>query len=100
MSDWLSLAQLTQLIELVIALTVLEGVALVLYHRATGRGPAPRNFLLNLVSGLYLMLALHSAMTQTGWMLIALWLLASGLAHATDLWLRWKPQGTNPTNSG
>ena len=99
MSDWLSMAQLTQLIELVIALTALEGVALVLYHRATGRGPAWRDFLLNLISGLCLMLALHSAMTQSGWTVIALWLLASGIAHWAGLWQHWKPRAAGSAKS-
>ena len=91
MSNWLSPAHLTLLIEWVIGLSVLEGLALWVYHRATGRGPAVSDFLLNLISGLCLMLALRSAMLNSGWALIAMWMLAAGIAHWTDLWMHWRP---------
>ncbi len=79
-----------RLIEIVITVTVLEGVALTLYHRITGKGVAPREFAANLLSGLCLMLALRGALAgvESGW--TAGWLLGSGLVHASDLWRRWK----------
>ena len=79
-----------RLIEFVIAVTLLEGVALTLYHRISGKGVAPREFAANLVSGLCLMLALRGALAGSGWGWIALLLLGSGLVHASDLWQRWK----------
>ena len=79
-----------RLIEIVIAFTLLEGGALLAYHRATGKGVAPREFAANLAAGLCLMLALRSALGGSGWGWTALLLLASGLAHGSDVWRRWE----------
>ena len=79
-----------QLVDLVIAVTLLECAALALYHRATGRGVAPREFALNMLSGLCLMLALRSLAHDAGAAWVAAWLLAAGVAHGTDIWLRWR----------
>ena len=81
----------TWLIDLVIAMTLLEGVLLAAYHRLTGRGVAPRDLLPALASGLVLMLALRAAMGgAAGGAWLAAALLASGLAHALDLRRRWR----------
>ena len=85
--DWLSPLGL---ITIVISFTLLEGVVLWLYHLCTGKGVPPRDFAANWVSGLCLMLALRSALTDAGWMWVAMWLLASGLVHASDLRSRWQ----------
>jgi hypothetical protein len=79
-----------QLIDVVIAVTLLECLALIVYHRLTKRGLAPKDYLLNLAAGFCLMLALRSALADTGWMWMVLCLMAAGLAHGTDLWTRWK----------
>ena len=79
-----------QLLDAVIALTMLECAALIAYHRITSRGLAPKDYLLNLVSGLCLMLALRAALVDSGWAWIALCLTAAGLAHSADLWNRWR----------
>lgn len=76
-------------IDLVLALTVLEAAALIAYHRTTGRGVPPAEFLANLVSGLCLMLALRIALVGGPWPLIPLCLLASLVAHLADLRRRW-----------
>lgn len=78
------------LIELIIAITVFEGVALTLYHRLTGKGVALREFAANLLSGLCLMLALRNALLGQSGGVTALFLSASGVIHASDLWRRWK----------
>jgi hypothetical protein len=80
---------LATLVDAVIAFTLIECAGLVLYHRATGRGVAPREFFANLVSGLCLMLALRCLVRDTGSAWVAVCLLAAGLAHASDLWRRW-----------
>ena len=79
-----------RLIEIVIAVTLLEGVALTVYHRISGKGVAPREFAANLVSGLCLMLALRGVLAGSGWGWTALLLLVSGLIHVSDSWQRWK----------
>ena len=78
------------LIDLVIAVTVLEGLALAAYHWRTGRGMAPRDFVPNLAAGLALMLALRAGQSSAAWHWVAMALMAAGLAHATDLRRRWQ----------
>ena len=81
---------IAQLVDAVIAFTLLECAALVAYHRVTGRGVAPREFVLNGVSGLCLMLALRSLARDAGAVWVALFLLLAGAAHITDIVLRWR----------
>jgi len=83
-----------QVIDLVIAFTLVEGGVLALYHRSTGRGVAPRAFLLNMVSGLCLMLALRCLANDAGDTAVAAWLLAAGVAHGSDIRMRWQGRGT------
>jgi len=77
-------------VDLIIGFTLLEGVALALYFRSTGRGIAPAQFGINLVSGLCLMVALRSALAHSGAVWVAASLLAAGLAHGLDLLRRWQ----------
>ncbi|MEI7463923.1 MAG: hypothetical protein WCJ87_01055 [Burkholderiales bacterium] len=87
MSDWFSPQGL---ITIVIAVTLLEGVTLWIYRRFTGKGVAGKDFVANWLSGLCLMFALRSALTDAWWVWVALWLLASGLVHASDVRSRWQ----------
>lgn len=77
------------LIDVVIVVTVLESIVLALYHRRTGRGLAPRQFVPTLAAGLALMLAVRAGVTGAGWGYVAAGLLAAGLAHAADVRQRW-----------
>jgi hypothetical protein len=88
-----------RLIDVVIAFTVLEGLALAVYHRLSGRGLAARDYAVNLLAGLCLMLAVRGAVGGAQWQWVGLCLLAAGLVHAADLWRRWhhQPQAT-PSN--
>ena len=90
MAEWMSGGHLVDLVDLVIALTLLECVALVVYHRLTRRGVAPKDYALNLASGLCLMFALRCALVKADWPWVALWLAAAGLAHGADIISRWK----------
>lgn len=83
-------ATLPNLIDLALALTALEAVAVVTWHRATGRGVAPGDFLANLASGACLMLALRGAVAGAGWLWIAPCLTAALAAHLHDLRRRWR----------
>ena len=80
------------LLDAVIAFTLLEGVALWLYHATTGRGLAPRDYALNMVSGLCLMLAVRTALGDSPWPWIAVCLAGAGLAHGLDIWRRFQRQ--------
>ncbi|MDQ2779213.1 MAG: hypothetical protein M3Y32_06620 [Pseudomonadota bacterium] len=82
---------MAQIVDAVIAFTLIEVAALAMHHRMTGAGVALRDIGLNLVSGLCLMLALRCGVRDAGAPWIALWLLAAGLAHAADLSRRWRP---------
>jgi hypothetical protein len=83
-------SDIVTLVDLAIAVTVVEGVVLVLLHRAGGRGVAPRDYLPNLLAGLCLMVALRCLAGGAAPAWIALWLLIAGLAHVTDLRRRWR----------
>lgn len=80
---------LVQLIDAVIALTVVEGVALALFHRRTGRGLAPGDFAWGLAAGVALMLALRAALAGAGWGPVLGAFALSGVLHAADLRRRW-----------
>ncbi len=78
------------LIDTIIAITLLETAALLVYRRTTKRGLAPRDYLLNVISGLCLMLALRCALVGTSWHFMAAFLTAAGVAHVADL--AWRLQ--------
>ena len=82
------------LVDLAIAITLAEWLALALYHRMTGRGLPPEAYALNLLSGLCLMLALRSVLQGHEWFWGAGCLAASGLAHFSYLRQRWQRRRT------
>ena len=90
---------IAQIIDAVIVFTLLECVALVVYHRSTGRGVAMRDFFANMVSGLCLMLALRCFATDAGAVSVALFLLAAGLAHGIDILMRWRRSARTATTA-
>jgi hypothetical protein len=51
-----------RIVDLILAFTAIEAILVVIYHRRTGRGVAPAEFLGNLLSGVWLMLALRGAL--------------------------------------
>jgi hypothetical protein len=76
------------LIDTIIAITLLETAALLAYHRQTKRGLTPRDYLLNVVSGMCLMLALRCTVQGSSWYFVALFLMAAGFAHVADIAMR------------
>lgn len=87
---------IARIIDAVIVFTLVECVALWLYHRRTGRGVAVREFFANMVSGLCLMFALRCLAIDAGAAAVALFLLAAGVAHGVDILMRWKRASRNP----
>jgi len=77
-------------IDWAIGLTVLEGAALMGYHRWKGRGIAPRLLYGNLLAGIFLMLAARLALrdVETHW--VPVFLLAALISHLIDLHSRWR----------
>lgn len=79
-----------RIVDAALAITALETLAVVLWHRRTGRGVAPADFLGNIASGACLMLALRCALVGAwpGW--VALCLVLALAAHLADLRRRWR----------
>ena len=69
-----------RVVDIVLAVTLLEAMALTLWRRI-----APAALAVMLAPGVALMLALRAALTGAGWQWIALCLAAAGLAHLADL---------------
>jgi len=79
-----------RIVELILVLVALEAAGLVALRRLRGVGPPLASTLTNLLSGAALLLALRAALVGSGWVWIALWLLAGLAAHLGDLALRWR----------
>jgi hypothetical protein len=77
-----------RIVDLIVALMLLEGIALVAYRRRTGRGIAPLDWVWNLLAGYFLLLALRAALVHSDWGWIALCLALALAAHMADLWRR------------
>ena len=82
------------LVDAVVAVALIELVALVAWHVATGRGLAAADLVANLSAGLCLLGALRSVLAGSAWPVCALWLAAAGAAHATDLVRRSRAAAT------
>lgn len=76
--------------DILLAIIVIEAVAISAYWRATGRGIAPRDLLPNLIAGAMLVLALRFALVGMDWTWIAGALAAAGAASVVDLKRRWR----------
>jgi len=74
--------------DLVLLVLILESVALLLWHRRTGRGLPPAAILGLALPGVALVLALRAALTGAGWPWVAMALTSAFAAHLFDLWLR------------
>jgi uncharacterized membrane protein len=78
------------LVDTIILITVLEWFGLRWHHRKTGRGVAPVDISLNLLSGLALMLALRFLLSNTATAAVVAMLLLAGVFHGMDLIRRWR----------
>ena len=79
-----------RVVDLILVLVAVEGLALAAYHRRTGRGIAALDLLGNLLAGVFLLLALRGALVGAGWEWIGCALAAALLAHLGDLRRRWR----------
>jgi hypothetical protein len=84
----------TNLMNFVLAVSILEGLVLFGYHRLTGKGLSPKDYALNLTAGLCLMMALRSVSAEIvtlpiANLLLPAFLISAGVAHWTDLYQRW-----------
>jgi hypothetical protein len=78
------------IVDIVIALMVVEAAALITFHRLTGKGLNPRETITNLAAGICLFVALRLALTGAEWTWIGVALSAALLAHIADLTSRWR----------
>jgi len=85
-----ALFQSGRIADLILAFTAIELSCLFIYRRLTGHGVAPLELLINLSSGVFLLLALRCALIGAWWGWIGLCLFGSLLAHGSDLWRRWQ----------
>jgi hypothetical protein len=76
------------LVDVVIAVLILEALALLIFGRRKSRLPRFGVLAPNLAAGLFLVLALRCALRGDGLPVIAGCLAFAGLAHALDLRLR------------
>jgi len=88
------------LVDVVVAVALVELAALVAWRVATGRGLAAVDLVANLCAGLCLLGALRSVLAVSAWPVCALWLAAAGAAHATDLVRRWRAAATRSRADG
>ena len=72
----------------ILVLVVIEGAALALFHRRTGRGIAPLPLLANLLAGGCLMLAIRAALLDHPWPWIGLFMAFALVAHLVDFGCR------------
>jgi hypothetical protein len=81
-----------RIVDVVVALMLLEALLLIWLHARHRRGPAPADLLPNLAAGLFLLLALRGALVGAHWSWLAASLAAALAAHLVDLARRW-PRG-------
>ena len=81
---------MTRLLDVILALVLVEAVALALYHRLTGSGIASAKLIPNLAAGFFLMLGARlAAGGAPAWALPACLLFAL-FAHLADMAARWR----------
>ncbi|GAC1620639.1 MAG: hypothetical protein NVS9B10_02580 [Nevskia sp.] len=78
-----------RIVDLILLLMLAEGVLLWIWHRRTASGVAPADLLVNLASGMSLLLALRAALLGLSWSWIAVALTAALFCHLADLRRRW-----------
>jgi hypothetical protein len=79
-----------RIVDLILALVVIEAVVLLTYRRLSGCGIPAVGLLTNLLAGAFLLMALRSALIASHWAVTAAWLAAALIAHTADLTQRWR----------
>lgn len=79
-----------RIVDLVLAMMIVEAIALGLYFRFTARGIPFTDLLINLASATCLLVALRAALTGQSWIWVASGLVASMFGHLLDLSRRWR----------
>lgn len=82
-----------RIVDVALALMVLEVVALWIYRRAVGATPLPARIAWNIAAGAFLLLALRAALTDASWPWIAAFLTGALVAHVGDMRARVQCSG-------
>jgi hypothetical protein len=77
-------------VDLIVGLIALEALVVTCWRVMFRRGPAPLPFVVNLLAGASLLLALRYALAGSSQAAIAVCLSAALVAHLADLRLRWE----------
>jgi len=77
------------LADVILVVMIAEALLLLVYRKATGRGLSPADLFSMLLAGACLVLALRAVLTGSSWPVVALFLVAALVAHASDLYRRW-----------
>jgi hypothetical protein len=85
------------IVDLIVALVVIEALAVLGWRFSKGTGPVPLPFIINLLAGTFLMLALRDALVGASWIWIALCQIVALVAHIIDLIWRWEKARSNLT---
>jgi predicted component of type VI protein secretion system len=77
-------------VDLIVGLVALEALVVICWRGMFQSGPAPLAFVVNLLAGAFLLLALRCALAGSSQAAIAVCLSAALVAHLADLRLRWQ----------
>jgi hypothetical protein len=88
-----------RVVDVILALVVVEAIALAGWRRLTGRGLALRALAANLLAGGFLLLAVRAALVGAEWIWVAASLLAALLAHLADLAARLTANRAPPSRT-
>ena len=72
------------IVDLILAVMVLEGLAALAWNRRTGGGQRPVDIAANLLAGAGLLLALRAALVDAWWGWVALGLTVALVGHLAD----------------
>lgn len=86
-----------QVINVVFIVIAIEITVLTIAKRDQNSGLRFKRLLSLIAPGAFIFLALKAALTGDNWMLIAGYLILSGLAHGFDVWLRLQETKPRPT---
>ncbi len=79
-----------RIVDLILSMVAIEAIVLMTYRFLTARGVPCVGVLTNLLAGACLLMAVRSALIQSPWAWIAVWLAAALIAHVADLAQRWR----------
>jgi hypothetical protein len=79
-----------RIVDLILAMVVLEALVLLTYRLLTGRGVPAVNLMTNLLAGAFLLMALRSALIGSHWAWTSAWLAGALFTHVADLAQRWR----------